>query len=105
MRLPPIPGPELMGIMLGGCVERGPGSRFRRQAHAHNFRGDPWFGWVCVLSANPARLFTSAGRWSRLLMHEYAHLVAPNTGHTDRWRAAMRALGQPIPAQYRKGAR
>jgi hypothetical protein len=37
----PFDWPEVVGVFVGGCVERGVGSAFRRQAHAHNHRGDP----------------------------------------------------------------
>lgn len=96
--------PEIAGIFVGGCVERGEGSRFRARAHAHTGRGiaDPHLGWVCFLSEK--RLWTSDGKPSRILWHEYAHIVSGH-GHDDVWRAAMRKLSQPIPARYQKKAR
>ena len=99
--LPPPPaGVPLAGLYVGGCVERGVGSSFRAQAHAH--WAGPAAGWVCVRSWR--RLVTARGGWSQLMLHEFAHLVAPG-GHHDRWRAAARALGYRLPAQYRKRQR
>uniref|UniRef100_A0A6H2A006 Peptidase n=1 Tax=viral metagenome TaxID=1070528 RepID=A0A6H2A006_9ZZZZ len=62
------------GIFVGGCVERGDGSSFRRKGHAH---GDPgyelrWTGWICIRSAK--RLWTPSGKPSQLLWHETAHI-------------------------------
>ena len=89
------------GISVGGCADAiGTPRRgaFRRRAHAHNHRRDPCFGWICILSTSPARVVTPTGRPSALLAHEYAHLLAPNSGHGERWRAAVTALGHPAEA-------
>ena len=94
------------GISLGGCAEAiGTPRRgaFRRRAHAHNHPRDPRFGWICILSARAGRVVTLTGRPTTLLAHEYAHLLAPNSGHGERWRAAVTALGHPAEAKARRG--
>lgn len=110
--------PEVEGIFIGGCVERGVGSSFRAKAHAHNTKNtarcfDFHSGWICIRSLD------RIGEWhgvpqedgstliiidkpSRLLMHEYAHILTPNHSHDDTWRRAMKRLGQPITKQYQK---
>jgi hypothetical protein len=106
----PFDWPEVVGVFVGGCVERGTGSRFRHQAHAHTSGAHK--GWICVLSHR--RLFAASrgpdGSWvaterpSRLMWHERAHVITGH-GHDDRWRAEMRRLGQPIPERYKKRRR
>lgn len=118
--MPPEDMPEIKGIFLGGCVERGVGSSFRRQAHAHNYKTDPHFGWVCFRSikrlgvwraipaaANSGRAETSIviDKPGRTLWHEYAHILTPNHGHDDTWRRKMQELNQPIPKHLQRKAR
>ncbi|MCZ2109616.1 MAG: hypothetical protein LC118_08625 [Dehalococcoidia bacterium] len=92
---------SVTGISLGGCVEAIDTPRrgaFRRRAHAHNDRRDPHFGWLCFLSTELGRLITLAGR-TALFAHEFAHLLAPGSGHGERWRRAVTALGYPAQAR------
>jgi hypothetical protein len=86
---------QLAGIFVGGCVDRGVGSSFRAQAHAH-IEG-PHLGWICIRG------------WRRfhnksLLLHELAHVVS-GQGHTDKWREMLRALGGRVPAHHKKKRR
>lgn len=107
--------PEVAGIFVGGCVERGEGSSFRARAHAHIGANFPCSRWICVRSwrrvGEYLEFITDVDGWdgevtkpSRLLWHEYAHILS-DSGHDDKWRAVMRSLGQPIPARYKKRKR
>ena len=86
------------GVFVGGCVERGDGSSFRRKAHAHCTGAHR--GWICVRS--PKRLRNAKGEPSILMWHELAHLVS-DQGHTAKFEATMRALcGRSDVVTYRK---
>lgn len=91
----------LKGIFVGGCVERGDGSRFRAKAHAHT--SGEHKGWMCVLSAK--RLESEA-----IMLHEVAHLITLQ-GHTDKWRKCVLEIGGTLDAvpgllsSYRKRKR
>lgn len=76
---------KLKGIFVRGCIERGTGSSFRRRAHAHIVKSDPYRGWICVRA-----------EWrlseEQLMLHELAHILT-NQGHTDKWRETAESLG------------
>jgi hypothetical protein len=94
--------PEVKGIYVGGCVQRGEGSSFRAQAHAHTDSNWIYPGWICVRSAK--RLYTSNGGASQLMLHELAHILT-GEGHTDKWRAKAKELGYRLPKHYKKKVR
>ena len=77
------------GIFVGGCVERGDGSRFRAKAHAHTSKIDKYKGWICFLSAK--RLYTQHWKPSRLMWHEAAHIHRPSWNHkkVNKWANKM----------------
>ena len=91
-------------IFIGGCIERGVGSSFRASAHAHNNKKSDRFGCLCFrsikklgeydvvenLDGTTDIIITKPGQ---LLMHEYAHLLAPNQGHNKTWLNRLRELG------------
>lgn len=82
--------PEVRGVFVGGCVDRGVGSKFRAKAHAHT--GGKNLGWICFRSA----------RWlhvRELLLHELAHIVV-REGHTRRWRAFLLQIGGTLDEVY-----
>lgn len=100
----PFPWPEVAGLYIGGCIET-KGGRFRRQAHAHNHRTDPNFGWICVLShrrvfgqSRTNGIWTPTDRPSQLMLHEYAHILTPNHGHDHHWMLAAHQLGYRFKA-------
>jgi len=88
------------GVFVGSCV-RGHGrdavSTRSVDAHAHNWRGDDFYGWICVSSER--RLFTPTGAPTRVMWHEYAHLLVPDANHGRRWRKVMSELGWPSEAR------
>lgn len=98
---------EVKGVFVGGCVARGVGSSFRRRAHAHCMLRDPHFGWICFRSLKRVGKVEDhmIVEPSRLLWHEYAHILTPDHYHDDEWRKTMKFLGQPIPDQYKKKKR
>jgi hypothetical protein len=91
--------PELKGVFVGGCVERGDGSSFRAMAHAHYVNGKASDNWICVRS--PKRLYNATGGASELMKHELAHILT-NKGHTDPWRSKLKELGGKVDYWYTK---
>ena len=82
--------PDVVGVYVGGCINTGLGTlRGNADAHAHVSPRDRYRGWVCF--QHPDDLKDKATR-----MHELAH-IRTGQGHTDKWRAEMARLGQPIP--------
>ena len=82
------------GVYVGGCIE-GANVSWRlfneMYGHAHNDSKDEWFGWICIL--DPKHVLTRTGRPTRTLLHEIAHLLVPNQGHTNKWRKVVTELG------------
>lgn len=93
--------PEVKGLFVGGCVDRGDGSRFRRHAHAHVSKHLPNPGWICVLGWGRVKDALEKQELNQLLMHELAHILTKQ-GHTDKWRIVYQQLGGRIPKRYQK---
>lgn len=99
----PVPKnmPGVKGICLGGCIAKGIGNIREHttciDAHAHT-RGI-YKGWICFQM--PA--YFHEPEYEGLRMHELARITT-GEGHTDRWRAEMIRLSQPIPKRYQRRA-
>jgi hypothetical protein len=91
-----MPGVE--GIFLGGCVDAAQPGRIARScgvlAHAHI--GGHNVNWICFQM--PSYFHDPTYHWLR--MHELAHVLS-GQGHTEKWRTALRGLGEEVPARYR----
>lgn len=93
--VPPDMQPDVKGVYVGGCIRTGIGTLKRNaNAHAHIGKDNSHEGWVCF--QHPDQLKSKAIR-----MHELAH-IRTDHGHTDRWRAEMARLGQPIPDRNKR---
>jgi len=83
------------GVFVGACVdERTAWTVWEgAAAHAHNTekQSSHWFGWICVL--DPKTVLTRSGYPSMTLLHEFAHILVPNAGHTVRWKQEVTRLG------------
>lgn len=76
---------SVKAVFVGGCVERGDGSSFRRKAHAHCHKKDANLGIICYRS--PKRL----GQY-RLACHEIAHLAGGGPWHNAKFDKVYRVL-------------
>lgn len=83
-------------IFIGGCKERGVGSSFRHQAHAHNYTNDLLFGWICfrsikrigkynIIQNDDGTCDIIITKLSQTILHEIAHILTPNHGHDKKW--------------------
>jgi hypothetical protein len=90
-------------IFIGGCVERGVGSSFRRQAHAHNHKIDTNLGCLCFrsirrigkyhsIAADTGKIDIIIDKPSRLMLHEFAHLLALQQWHNKTFERRYREL-------------
>jgi hypothetical protein len=97
----PVPrdmAPDVKGVYVGGCIRTGLGTlKHNANAHAHAARNDSHRGWVCF--QHPDGL-----KQKPLRMHELAH-IRTGQGHTDKWRAEMARLGQPVPDRNKRRKR
>jgi hypothetical protein len=78
----------LKGVYIGECIRYGDWKRLfdpKQSAHAHNNEDDPMRGWICVRQ----RQFLVRP----IMLHEIAHLLIPNQGHTEKWRRKVLAIG------------
>ncbi len=75
--------PEIKGVFVGGCVERGLGYGLRSKAHAH-IVGDHR-GWICFQSKKWLHV-------RELWLHELAHIVT-RQGHTNQFRKFLLQIG------------
>lgn len=82
--------PEVKGVFVGGCVDRGVGSRFRAKAHAHTSGTNR--GWICYRSVLWLHV-------RELHLHELAHVVT-REGHTRRWRTYLLQIGGTLDAVH-----
>ena len=87
------PDNVIWGIYSGACVdERSAWGVWENTAgHAHSISKAEWYGWICV--RDPRKVLTRGGMVSNLVLHEYAHLLVPDAGHTRAWKLAVTRLG------------
>ena len=80
--------PRIAGISISRCITTNRPMK-RAAAHAHNSESDKHFGWICFFGDNRP-LWN--GEPSLVFLHEYAHLLNINQGHTKKWMASYRRL-------------
>ena len=112
MKIKPL-WPEVKGIFVNGCVDRGEGSSFRAKAHAH-IKGNLNEGWICFRSLKRIKecvVLSSSDVWegeqtkpNQILLHEYAHILT-NHGHDYKFGEKLREIGGRLGSTKRfKGA-
>lgn len=87
--------PEVRGVYLYGCVERGPASNIARSAHAHT--SGPYRRWICFKGKPPMEN-------RETILHELAHVIS-GEGHTKRFRAVLVELGGTLTGYDHGGVR
>ena len=81
--VPPILRHPLVKSVSIGCISHSEKSQFLYHtnsdfaAHAHNHDDDEYYGAICFKSQKHLTHTTC--------LHELAHLLIPNTGHSTRW--------------------
>lgn len=83
--------PEVKGVFVGGCIAGDWRKSSIARAHAHNYHEGPYFGFICVRSAE--NLLTPDGKLSNLMLHEIAHILVPNRQHSAGWRRKLWEIG------------
>ena len=93
------PYSDIWGVYVGdGCVTgTEPLEWLKIHAHAHNDTEDEWFGWICI--ADPYNVITAKGNPTAILLHEVAHVLCRDPGHSQKWCAVVSAIGAPGQAQ------
>jgi len=89
------PDGVIRGIFVGGCVhERNSWSIWEgARSHAHNYRRNEWFGWICIL--RPDEVLTQTGEMTATLAHGIAHLLCPDQYHSAKWKRTISKMGYP----------
>jgi len=89
------PDHVIFGIYVGGCIDERTAWRIWEGArsHAHNHSKSDYFGWICILK--PSDVLTRGGKPTVTLLHEVAHINAPDELHGRKWKREIVRLGIP----------